>query len=108
MDKISKLFGSNAEASWDPTVPVAINIARLISANQTIMPVELPYEKTHGESGQKACATGLEGTIDHRLSDQKIVDSSLTVPVEEKPKNIWNNRELAEKKNMCRRGELET
>jgi hypothetical protein len=61
------------------------------------MPADLPCEKMRRASGQKACAIDLEGTFDHRLSDQKIVESSPTVLVEENSKNIWN-REPTEKR----------
>lgn len=91
---MATLLGPDAVASWDPTLPLAINIGRLTSGNQTFKLADYPSEKIRRASAQKACDIDLEGTFDNRLSDQKIVESSRAVPVGEIP----NNREPAEKR----------
>ncbi|KFZ11258.1 hypothetical protein V502_07649 [Pseudogymnoascus sp. VKM F-4520 (FW-2644)] len=91
---MATLIGPDAVASWDPTLPLAINIARLTSGNQTFMPADYPSEKIRRESARNASHIDLEGTFDHRLSDRNIVESSRAVPVGEIP----NNREPAEKR----------
>lgn len=93
MDKMATLLGSDAVAFWDPTLPLAINIARLTSGNQTFMPADYPSEKIRRASVQKACDIDLDGTFDYCVSDRKIAESSRAVLVGEIP----NNREPAEK-----------
>ncbi|KFY89762.1 hypothetical protein V500_05510 [Pseudogymnoascus sp. VKM F-4518 (FW-2643)] len=64
------------------TLPLAINMARLTSGNQTFMPADYPSEKIRRASAQKACDIDLEGT-QKVIPVVKILDPTTVQQVDE-------------------------